>query len=121
MKNIELVNSTENTSNVFTLNVLAISLEMGWVGNPSEVDSWNFRIERSKCQSHCVCLQVSMQWYPSIVRAAQVEKTTLIQSFAFFVYPVWKHKNKNQFMTFLFFPVFIFCLKKINQCPQEQG
>lgn len=39
MKNIELVNSTENTSNVFTLNVLAISLEMGWVGNPSEVDS----------------------------------------------------------------------------------
>lgn len=39
MKNIELVNSTENTSNVLALNVLPISREMGWVGNPSEVDS----------------------------------------------------------------------------------
>lgn len=38
MKNIELVVSTENTSDVIALNVLAISLEMERIGNPSEVD-----------------------------------------------------------------------------------
>jgi len=39
MKNIELIVSTDNTSNVIVLNVLVISPEMGWIGKPSEVDS----------------------------------------------------------------------------------
>lgn len=65
--------------------------------------------------SRCAFLQVFMQWYCSIAGAAQVEKTTVIQSFA-----VWKIKIKNQFMTFLFFSVFISCLEK-RQHRLEKG
>lgn len=63
-----------------------------------------------------------MQRQPSVTEEAQVEKTTLTQGFAIFVYPTWKLKIKNRFMTFSFFPVFILRLKqKINQHPLERG